>query len=240
MIIQSVDLEAAIDAEVPVSEAAIHDLLETEETREILASVGKDTYLNLYSHTEEWRVCQKVARMAERLDHSPKNGWGSTFEQWLAIPVIAIARRILVEGNGFIESPWSKVILKDAVIPRRFFYETDGVRLRIDIDRFFLGRPRHLSTLIAPWIAYAATPEFFENSKVFEPDDYIYDEAGMSAVKDSIYSHFVHFGVIPGSENLAHIPHLMAKRGVYVTDPQSIRSSIAATENWRNKFSEFR
>lgn len=65
------------------------------------------------------------------------------------------------------------------------------------------------------------------------------DEEALSAAEDASYTHFVHYGVVAGFENLALIPHLMAGRNVDITDPQSIRSSIAATRYWRERFEEY-
>ncbi len=126
--------------------------------------------------------------------------------------------------------------MKDAIIPRQVFEDSENVH-SVLID-FFLDKPRHLSTLIAPWTAYASSLEFTENAKNFDEQGFD-DEETLSAAEDALYPHFVHYGVVAGFENLALIPHLMAARNVDVSDPQAIRSSIAETKYWRERFKEY-
>ncbi|MBO9437012.1 hypothetical protein J7394_22680 [Ruegeria sp. R13_0] len=235
MKLRSADWEKAYEAALPVFQEAIHALLTNSETREIFAACKEGDYLNNVVSPEEWRICVSTADLADRLNY-PKTGWTKSVGDWLTIPVVAIARRAFVRGNEFIDDAWSQVVLKDAIIPRSVFDDPEDVHSVL--IGFFLHKPRHLSTLIAPWTAYASSLEFTKNAKNFDEEGFD-DEESLSAAEDALYPHFVHYGVVAGFENLALIPHLMAARNVDVTDPQSIRSSIAATKYWRERFAEY-
>lgn len=232
---RTADWETAYEAALPIFREAIHDLLTNSETREIFTSRSEGDHLNNAVSPEEWRACVSVAGLADRLNY-PKTGWTKTVGEWLTIPAVAIARRALLRGNEFIDDAWSQVVLKDAIIPRQVFEDPEDVHSVL--IGFFLHKPRHLSTLIAPWAAYAASSEFMENAKNLDEQGFD-DEEALSAAEDALYPHFAHYGVVAGFENLALIPHLMTARNVDVTDPQSIRSSIAATRYWRKRFVEY-